>query len=1774
MCLKKVKRRFKSALCYALIMGMIFGSTVSATETEMGTEAQTESQIGSSGDESDSVSSGDISSDLDNSLGLTNVFIRLSAGKNIVSDTEKLSELSTDEIKFLGVFLSNYYIPFGTELGVADGEVLEKNKSEMKKALQSELKFTDSMADSLIDDIIGLSRSNNKELVICVSEEYQKELINVGLDLDMFSALAVMSGRLGDYVLNMLPEIEKDKEKFDSEETSGSETNETDLEGYAITEDKKEFLKNIDLEVFKELVYDDSKYKYAYFAYDDGSGNYTPVFDATIDPGGKDAEVGMTPSMVAFWKCMESVDFEKGYGLSVLDISEKEMGGSDKSAIKEFSSKITSNKDLYELSNFATRLRVDCFGNIIYMGKTHQFVGVPACMNPYVWQQVDAQGNDTSNPAGSFYNMINIPSISMQDRDSSGRNLFSIKSVEDIKDENRSRKGLVGTKDLANRIANKDMSRYSAEINDKLGPGEGSTAVNLYPNKDINRVINKSGYSLKARMMRGSSVHVMDNSWYQNIVNWFSSIVGSIAWQDADFKFLKGIIDGAKGSRKEIGYALNNTNYNTKTIYVLGPDIKKGKDGKDKIFKMAGNGKINFFDTMMYMDTLGAFKFDDSNSDLDWQCVNPAHYLDIDGSDEDTKIASIRNSYSDGANGFGSNKFSEIVEGNMNLISGSKPEATVSIYTTYCYASCYSADAKADTIGKLGYRMNFDMLPDVSEKPLDVNSTAREDTMSTAIKQWLYYLLHPTEGFNYVRILLTNTINSVLLGWHNAMLGTNGVGVVTGTTQYRSTVGYVTTPDLSEIEWTTNLIKIFQSSIPYLAIAMLIIFVFIFIIGILPFQKCIIGFLIFCFCLLIPVPLINGTVGTSNRLLSNLYGEKFTYWALVQHQTYSTLIDEKSNGDSYENYLRALYNTNSMMNPNQGGESVNLKWQAPKKMSSLMFTKKDTDSVNGLTMGLLTGAIANTYSHEAYVDDEDTTYLYRSYIDIANFSRYIYRGIKNGTVKPVKKLNSKNMDGFFDKELKNALKNNGFESTVKSDTEQGYTNKVSSGSTTGTDYIHILTPLTSSIMNEAFKQYGDYMSNLSIDDYVGINQDYFNFSIPMFNVKDVNMEETLVSQAKSKDFQKELDKIEDLEENLVGLASYGLYSENVFYYFSWLLYDCGLSPEALTSGGYKNLLLGEDNAGFFYNTTGNGELKDFMDMRSLFTYIIPYLKQGNDVVHQWDKIYGTKIYGGVSTEEGNQGAYKGNKELAQKYWNNLNVARLYNMWTPWVGLMYDCSYAKPEKVKVLGSTYWVDDPIDPMSYPKDRPMIFSRSEMADYGLTEADLTTVEQKIIKCNDEMEEALFELLNYHNFNDVVLNTAAAMNCAFIFNSNFSENSLFGNNINIYPQSFELTDFSYDAFLRFILSESTGEDITNGEDFYGEVVKKSSLTTSICLIILDIISMYIVPGIKIFFLILIFLASILVILVSIFRLNENQRFLTRFFVVLVRPMLLFFVISMGMGYLISLFMGTGNNKVTGTNTGTIKMGDPAMVIIIMMVINVLFIILYFKVLRSVWRSIKSMGKMVGGFGVGVVSALGGALAGRRLVAGMSGNGSSGYNGGGYSGKRYSAESSGGENTRATSRTEKSVTIINKEDTHMHNEYTRDESELRSQERRSRSIPEEQRNSEGYHNAERGEERRKKIDRTIDSGREKIKRRDKENEAILNRAIRSNDRAYRKAYRDARKDAQKDMRRYEKRNYRLSGKENTPKYEKVSVVRDSNGKVSSVTKVSSNRKRDIKDKK
>lgn len=1560
-------------------------------------------------------------------------FINLAKGDSIQDNLADIQDLTQDELRFLGVYISNFFIPFGTELGSAgsDDETTTQNQEDIKAALQSNLDFSDEVAELFTQTLLGLSRSNTKELIFKVSEDYHTGYVDVpDFKLNYFNFLRLMLGET--------------KAVFEGYPENNSDLDEGDVL-YDLADEST------------------CDYKYGYFGYESENG-FTPMFDCSL------YNQMATPSMYAFYQCLGSVSLEQGYGFSFFDFSKSEISDSD-----ELASALESATDeqVYLMSSYGTTIEVDCFGNLIQKGGNHQYIMVPACMNPYTWISVKNDGSDMYQ-AGTAYNMVNFNSMSLADKGTllaSGSSI-SFKANEYDKETGEDLKWTALKKaPLQNQLD--AMEESIGRWNDEYG-GWG------------NSVRNTSGYTM--RLIRGSTDWDMSTfldfefcgaSNYKEAAQTAQN--SFVAANPRDYSYYAAVLSGVDAAWYSTAFQASNQ------IGLFDPFT----------FSNCQRKEVRLLDGFIFIDNIGQFSYD-SGGTTDYNAINFSSYLDNNGTSPNQMLKDYSN---DDSNGFTS-MYQDIKSGKMNVDINISSSAAASVYTSYAIAGLYKDDSqsKSDTIGKLGYRINKEGLPSIENAPLDIPDDIESDIILTSIRDWLYYLLHPTDGLNYVRELITNKLNSILVGWHNDMVGTNGVGVTTGTTYYRSQIGYVTTPDLSEIQWTNSLIEFYNNAIPFLIVAMLVTMLFAYITGILSLQRSIFGLVLFAVFLLMPVNLINGVVGTSNKISQNLYGEKFTYWALVQQQTYSSAIETAANSGSYENYLRTLYATNNDIYSNQGSESIVLKWQAPKKMASLMLSEGDIDTLSGLQNSNLLNYVlnSNSFSGESYLDDEESVYMYRSYLDISNFSKYIYNALST-SAKPVKRDLTNDIKSNWYESLQEATAN--MSANYEADRNNGYTNPNGNGSKDTTGEIRTTIPLSSGIYNDALAAKGT-VAGLTMGDYVGINSDIFNFSIAMFNNNNEDYKENIknntgTDNSATQEYRQEavaqlLDRYTD--EDLSGLAAYSIYSENVFYYYSWALYDMGMSTGANATNGYKDLLLGSDNAGFFYNVGGNGELKDFMDMKSLFTYVIPYLKQGNDIVREWDDTYGLFIYEGVPTEEGYQEdpEIQNNPELKQKYWHNLNVSRLYSIYCPWVDIMYDCSYSDGEYIKAMGERYWVEDPINPASYPEERPMIFSESEMHDYGLERGDLTTVEQLILDCNEGMEERMYELLNYFNFNDTTLNTAAAMNCAFEFNTTFSENGVFSNNHNIYPQSFDLSDFSYDAFLRFILANNTGEDLNAGgseitmsdqssQDFYFKLVNNSSTTTAIAMLILDILSVYLLPAFKIFFIIAVFIASILIILSTAFRVDPEQKFIKKVIVGFFLPLIKFFLITIAFSYVISLFMGIGNNAVTQTETNSIQMGDPVIVMIAMIAIDIAALFLYFTVIKGVINTIKTEGKNVVNFGAAVFGGAAAMIMG-AVSSGFRGSSVGAGSGGGSFGGMSASGGTGVQSPRATRRAGKPDGAAPEE---FDDRYT-EQSNMRKNDTKRRTIdPDDthKMSSEDY------KRRKEDIDRKTKSGMSNIER-------------------------------------------------------------------------------------
>ena len=445
------------------------------------------------------------------------------------------------------------------------------------------------------------------------------------------------------------------------------------------------------------------------------------------------------------------------------------------------------------------------------------------------------------------------------------------------------------------------------------------------------------------------------------------------------------------------------------------------------------------------------------------------------------------------------------------------------------------------------------------------------------------------------------------------------------------------------------------------------------------------------------------------------------------------------------------------------------------------------------------------------------------------------------------------------------------------------------------------------------------------------------------------------------------------------------------------------------------------NQSYFFNLAddagqGYGELRDFMNMHDFFYYIMPMLKEGTDLARLYDKTFGLYYDDDCSLKFNVEGTdvvdmsftYNGKKykslDKFSKVWNGLNNEERYKFWhtyntfsillnyTAWLDTMMDCNYTKSETIRVMGDKFTVQNPLDPTSYYKTdksgniiagRLMVFSKSEMNYYGLKESDLTEVERKVIKLQDNVYNETLDLMNYYSLSDETLIHAYAMLQTFEFNKIFSQESIAGNGgYTLYPQGYELKAFSYDAYLRMILSEASSESLMSGGNtkkdgttetntsIYKRIQANTSLFFAIFLLINDVLAVYIIPGLKLFFIVCIFFTSIALIISASIKMEFNIMRIT--WKSLFAPLLSFGAISIGMSYLVSMFMGTGANGVVQSGL-IINLGDPTATLIVMIVINAGVTILYFKICKKCFHDLRTYFKAVfDNIGAAVVGAAG----------------------------------------------------------------------------------------------------------------------------------------------------------------------------------------------------------
>lgn len=894
---------------------------------------------------------------------------------------------------------------------------------------------------------------------------------------------------------------------------------------------------------------------------------------------------------------------------------------------------------------------------------------------------------------------------------------------------------------------------------------------------------------------------------------------------------------------------------------------------------------------------------------------------------------------------------------------------------------------------------------------INSEDTSFEEMQKDLIKR--VYGITNDKNNDYRNNLIKNILDGFILTVHRTITGTwfaNMSTISTGNgSTYQSLAGYIYTPILEELPFTGTLMNNYVKIYTLCLLLIVFLVVIMVLLKLRTWQHGVTLILIMSFALLLPYLLISNTVNISNKVSDTIYSDRFDFWAMSEHYSRLTSLNNTVELDEKDRLL-ALTNATSDATYN-GDTGVKIKWMSPKKVEMFqnLYSDKSLSDSFITNMEIFKWLFSSFIYDSEFVDTQAfDSYLYRPYNSIALEAKAYYQwGLKlmekdtlgNKQVE-VDGSTFRNIPNYYAESLgkfgaNTVAKQADYLAGLARIDNSYYTNNFGklSYSQDKLDDIDFVRALQSD---------GSDLNNIKIALWGSMNLDLASklFNTDDFNITNGNYGVTSNLPSITSDTAFDSKDIPDISK-----AIYLKNTESPFYYFySTLKYRYTGNS---SNGSFKKSLLDSDmyivknKEGYLYKTgrSANNKYRDFLDLEGLFTYVIPYLKDSNDYVAAWQKANTTKIEeynfkydvledGSVDeTTIGLTKEQKAKNETSTAFTNYKDAVqskntmnKIWNMYCPWVDSLYDLK-VQNKKVSVGGKSLYIEDTLNPSSYiEQGRPMIFSEADMTIKGYTYKDLTDVERRIQAVLEKTYDDLMYLVNYYDMDDEVLLSAAAMYATFNFNAEFSQSSFLGESVMLYPQGFELKNFNYDAFMRLALLNSTGESVFATEDLYSRIIQKTSIITGFILLVCDIVACIIIPVFKFIILVSLLFLGILMCITCV--VNPPEKINQAILKCLVAPTLLFMILNIGFAWVMSFIVGEGLTAYVGSKSINFTTNDPTITMLIMAFLGLCYAFCSFRILKTLVSTYRKYGMSTALATVGLMGAA--VTAGAATISSM----------------------------------------------------------------------------------------------------------------------------------------------------------------------------------------------
>ena len=876
-----------------------------------------------------------------------------------------------------------------------------------------------------------------------------------------------------------------------------------------------------------------------------------------------------------------------------------------------------------------------------------------------------------------------------------------------------------------------------------------------------------------------------------------------------------------------------------------------------------------------------------------------------------------------------------------------------SLYATYVYVTYlnfYGINSSA-TLGEAGGNtttLNEELLYNSSAKDFDISNMSgvtSKEQKEEEIRNMSYLMLSDSEeGKAYRAKIAKSNLASFISNQYKA--------IVYGSSETKSQTnvgksGFLNVASLEENPFTSSIIEGYASIVIVVITAIVI---FIIIAGLLRNKKFtwyLITMVIYVNIILVLPSAGNISSVLSNSAIAKMFNSKMTFWSMSEQisDSETTKTVEESGGDS------------SIMAELLDGLQVvasNRTLMIKKDISSKVTTELSSNYKDKLQLRS-TRWILPILMQQLSSSEESTMndYVYVNMLNMMDDASHIYL--------------------YYNGDYKDSIGT----IAAQSDDEGNTGSSISAGSRKSKYYEDYTSTNGSTSYNGVnYRHIGYYESN-----YGDMSHTYFYLlkangnantalctsSNGLVDNTDIESYQNYITAAKVKNaeaWKAEADHLESVSDEYnrqkLGTIDQGygylLNSESIYNYVYETVEDSFAASE--TTGSLIGKLQGQysvrtdgnkvrDNFMFATSTTDayTGDTRDILDLQEFFTNNLPYMYKMWLTAGGFDGTSG--ILGDKEIEDHNY--YEG---LSQSWMFRCNWA---------IKLMESKQFnGKATVADKDGNKYEVANMLLPQCYPSSRPMVFSRAQQNAYGLSDGDLSYVELKCVKVNEDTEVKWTELLNYAGTDGItkeILLRQMAIDATMVFDKQFTASTLRSSRYGLMPTTLDLRSLSFDTIMKMIILNVTKDSSYVYGSTVESLIERVDIVTSVILLLTALICTYIIPFAR-------NLMGVIILALSVWAavrsLTTNNTFKAKILAGALMSQLEITIVNIAYYGIISLMIKiTGDDEVLSTSSvkASIASGNPIWALILIMILSIAYIVVIGKMINNFWVNRDDLG-------------------------------------------------------------------------------------------------------------------------------------------------------------------------------------------------------------------------